>query len=226
MNRRDALRTLGAAAAAPAFAGLANDPLFAAGRSLHARAARGLQVLDAQQNETVATIGEIIIPATDTPGARAAKCSEFIDVMLGEWVDPEERTKFLNGLAELDARAQRLFGKAFTACTPDQQTQFVTTLEAEAAAFKDAQKAGRRGEPPAALACYQMTKRGTVVAYYTSEIGFSQELHGAIIPGRWDGCVPLEGGAGGGGGGALTCPRHTTPSWSGPGSRAAGRRRS
>jgi Gluconate 2-dehydrogenase subunit 3 len=187
MNRREALQALGAVAASPAF--------FAAGRSLHARAARGLQILDTQQNETVATIGEIIIPTTETPGARAAKCSEFIDVMLGEWVDPEERTKFLRGLAELDARTQTLFGKAFTGCTPDQQTQFVMMLEAEVAAFKDAQKAGQKADPSAAVACYQMTKRGTVVGYYTSEIGFNQELHDAIIPGRWDACAPIERGA-------------------------------
>jgi len=30
------------------------------------------------------------------------------------------------------------------------------------------------------------------VGYYTSEIGFTRELHAQIIPGRYDGCVPLE----------------------------------
>lgn len=193
MNRRDALVALGGVA-------VLTDPLFAAGRSLHARVRGGLKVLDPHQNETVATIAEIIIPATETPGARAAKCSEFVDVVLAEWVDADDRTKFLNGLAEVDARSQRLFAKAFTACTPDQQTQMVTMLEAEVSALNDARKAGSTAKAPPAQEFYRMTKRLTVVGYYTSEIGFSQELHEAIIPGRWDACAPLERGAGSGGG--------------------------
>ncbi|HEV8263401.1 MAG TPA: gluconate 2-dehydrogenase subunit 3 family protein, partial [Gemmatimonadales bacterium] len=71
MNRREALLALGGAA-------VIADPLFAAGRTLHARLANGgeLKILDPHQNETVVTIAEMIIPATDTPGATAAKVNE------------------------------------------------------------------------------------------------------------------------------------------------------
>ena len=37
---------------------------------------------NAHQNETVSILSELIIPATDTPGAKAAKVNEFIDLML------------------------------------------------------------------------------------------------------------------------------------------------
>jgi hypothetical protein len=37
-----------------------------------------------------------------------------------------------------------------------------------------------------------MIKQLTLVGYYTSQIGFEQELHGKIIPSRHAGCVPLE----------------------------------
>jgi hypothetical protein len=52
---------------------------------------RPLQALDPHQAETVATIAELILPATDTPGAREAQVPEFIDVILAEWYDDADR---------------------------------------------------------------------------------------------------------------------------------------
>ena len=37
-----------------------------------------------------------------------------------------------------------------------------------------------------------MIKQLTLIGYYTSQIGFEQELHGEIIPSRHAACVPLE----------------------------------
>ena len=37
-----------------------------------------------------------------------------------------------------------------------------------------------------------MMKQLTLVGYYTSEIGFEQELREEIIPPRHAGCVPIE----------------------------------
>src|SRR5947207_4576408 len=100
MIRRDLLRVLSATALLPALSGLSGARLAAAGRRVHHRArSRGFEVLDPHQRETVATIAELIIPATDTPGARAAHVDQFIDLLLGEWAPDEERARFLQGLA-------------------------------------------------------------------------------------------------------------------------------
>ena len=58
--------------------------------------------LDPLQNETVIVVSELIIPETDTPGAKAAKVNEFVDVMLTDWFSEDERTSFERGLAGLD----------------------------------------------------------------------------------------------------------------------------
>jgi gluconate 2-dehydrogenase gamma chain len=87
--------------------------------------------LSPAQSELVATIAEHIIPATDTPGARAAGVHRFIDVILTDYYKAEERTRFLNGLTELDARAQKAHGMAFTKSPPQQQIALLKAMDAE-----------------------------------------------------------------------------------------------
>src|SRR5947209_661031 len=122
MNRREMVRLLSGALAAPLTAGLPAGRLAALGRSVHARArGRALQVLDPHQSETVATIAEMIIPATDTPGARAARVHEFIDLIVAEWLADDDRGRFLAGLADVDARSRDLFGTDSVAASEPQR---------------------------------------------------------------------------------------------------------
>src|ERR1700716_4675783 len=108
MDRREALRLLAPGAALQ----LAPGNLFAALRE--ARALLGTQTtvrtLDPHQYATVTAIAELIIPKTETPGASDVRVGEFIDLIVTEWYNPEEKTRFLNGLADVDSRTQTLFG--------------------------------------------------------------------------------------------------------------------
>lgn len=189
MNRREALLALGGVA-------VLTEPLLAAGRALRTRLGSDggatLKILNPHQNDTVVTIADLIIPATETPGASAAKVNEFTDLMLAEWVDAEERTRFLEGLADLDARSRKKFGKDLTACTPAQQTELLELIDLEVAAMRDAERQGVHREPTPAQRFFHMMKRVTLLGYYTSEVGATAELHNPIIPGRYDGCVLLD----------------------------------
>jgi hypothetical protein len=87
--------------------------------------------LTASQSELVATVAEHILPATDTPGARAAGVHRVIDVVLTDYYKADERARFVNGLAELDARAEKANGVPFLKSTPKQQLALLAAMDGE-----------------------------------------------------------------------------------------------
>lgn len=192
MDRREALRLFGAAAALPAV-----DDLAEFGRRLHRSLAAltAFRTLDPHQDATVTAVADLIIPATDTPGAKAARVNEFIDVLLSEWMTGETRDRFLAGLADLDVRSRAAFGKDFIDGAAADQVRLLTLLEDEALRLKDqpASALPARPEP-----FFRTIKRLTMYGYYTSEIGAKQELHFDMIPGRYVPCTPLSASSGGG----------------------------
>jgi len=178
VNRRDAIRGIGL------LLGTAVTPKVA--RAVESgfttpAGNRALRTLEREQAELVATLTEIIIPATDTPGARAARVDAFIDALLTDIFTTEERDRFAAGLADVDARARALAGAPFVASAAPQQTAVVEALEIEA------RQAGDGPRP-----FFSWLKELTLVGYYTSEIGASQELVYVHVAGRYDGDVPYR----------------------------------
>ena len=178
LDRRQALRALAfggvGALAAPAWAEklaeLARDHAEAHMQGLPAAAAEAAvwkpKVFDPHQNDTVVTLSELIIPQTETPGARAARVNELIDLVLS---DAEERDgkEFLKGLAWMDARSQELFGTDFLSAAPEQQTALLTIL---------ASPRNKAFEDQVGIDFFKAIKALTITGYYTSEIGMKQEL--------------------------------------------------
>jgi hypothetical protein len=191
MERRDVLKLLTSTVALSAFPLEALEMMEQA--SAQAGAATALKTLSPHQNATVTTIAELIIPATDTPGAKGARVNEFIDLLLTEWFDPAETRQFLTGLDAVDAQCRRAFSAAFVDCTPEQQTRLLHELDGAAMVFAAEQRkvTGTHASPPPMNFFYQF-KKLTLTGYYTSKIGFSQELGETIIPMSHAGCAPLE----------------------------------
>jgi hypothetical protein len=189
MDRRAALRLLSASAAAAVIP----DDLTGLGRTLHARLGAGAtrRVLDSHQDATVVALTDLILPATDTPGATAARVNEFIDLLLAEWCDAAECAQFQAGLAMVDRRAHAAFGKAFVAGTPAEQTALLTALDDDTARWAASPPATRGPEP-----FYRRLKWLTLFGYFTSQIGAEQERHFQIVPGRYVPCAPADSLAG------------------------------
>ncbi|MBW3629181.1 MAG: gluconate 2-dehydrogenase subunit 3 family protein [Gemmatimonadetes bacterium] len=161
------------------------------------------RTLSREQSEMVAVMGELIIPQTDTPGARAARVHEYIDVMLTDYYSAAERARFLAGLDRAEARARSTYGRPFLKATPAQQLELVRALSGQA--YRDPaqhplppadpvlQEGGEKvpsenertrpvAETPWAAgdvgrgAFFRTLKELVLVGYYTSEVGAREEL--------------------------------------------------
>lgn len=186
MDRRDALRLIGAAAALPAFAGLDAGRLWAIAESTHLRAATAAgAALDAHQLDTVALIAEHILPRTETPGAGDAGVPAFVDLLLAEWYDETERARFLEGLAAIDA-SSGVAGGLVSLAAPAQ----VALLQALDASATAPASEGTAPAPGSAAHTYGTLKRLTLYGYFTSQPVMTTVLKTNIWPGRYDGCVP------------------------------------
>jgi len=191
-RRREILKVLLGAAALPL---LPREALAALG-AVHAQASNetSLKTLNPHQNAIVETIAEIILPETQTPGAKSAGVAGFIDVILTDWADATERQTFLEGLAAVDRRSQALFAGEFSALTPPQQLEIVRLLDEEFAAEGPApSELGESYHQPhfSRTSFFAMMKRLTLTGYYTSSVGARRELHYHIVPTSILQCAPV-----------------------------------
>jgi hypothetical protein len=196
MHRRELFRLLGAGAVLPAIPA----DLFALLRSVQPGEGYALRSLDAHQNATVVAMIDLMIPETDTPGAKGARVNEFIDLILTEWAIPEEKQHFLEGLVGIDKQSSDLYGKDFVDASAAQQGALLRSIDDLAMANR--RRPARHGNTvPAADAQLQgpfwvVFKSITIHGYYTSQVAFEKELKLTIIPGSQHGCAPLGAGMG------------------------------
>src|SRR6267154_3674015 len=192
MQRREALKLLLAGGVLPA---LPTD-LFAFFQGAHPASGYALRTLNPHQNETVVAMIDLIIPETDTPGAKATRVNEFIDVILTEWAVEDERQNFLAGLAGVDKQSNELFGKNFVDASLQQQITLLRAMDESMAAQRSRRRRAGNTVPDdrdkqLKGEFFNVFKGITVHGYYTSEIAFKQELKMEIIPGAQHGCMPL-----------------------------------
>lgn len=161
----------------------------------------------ADQDATVAELADTIIPTTKTPGAKAAKVNEVIDIIVKDCYKEADQKAFLEGLAQTNKLSQDAYGKAFVQLDPAQRIEVVKKLEAEAkqqkadmAAKKAQNVSGQQDvqmpteQRKSTTPFFTMLKDLTLTGYFTSEIGATQALEYVAVPGRYDGCVPLKPG--------------------------------
>lgn len=174
-TRRTALRAIATTAAGTLTTPIWAESLAALGRQqAHAHETQAAlaaadwapRVLTPQQNEAVITLTELIIPETDTPGARAARVNRFVDSVLAG-AAPRDRERFVQGLAWMDRRTRALFGTPLAQAAPGDLTVLLTRLSAEG----NPDREDARGRE-----FFQALKSLTIDGYYTTEIGMRQEL--------------------------------------------------
>ena len=187
-SRRDSVRALAGIAALPLVSKLGLYDLPEIGRRAHALAespdSPPLRALSAAEFDTVTQAAERIIPRTNTPGATDANVAGFIDVMLADWYEPDERDHFKAGLVDLDTSANSRFRRSFSKSARAQQITLLETLDAELQAQRQS------GASNAGDNWFATFKHLTIWGFYTSRVGIEQELKQQVVAGHYDGNAP------------------------------------
>ena len=191
ITRREAIKTIGLGtgviAALPVL-----SPTSVAQEAAHDHAHRAVQAAAASQplrfftedeNRTVIEMSERIIPADDSsPGAKAAKVNEYIDLIVSVSPDPTKQT-WREGLAAINKMSRDKFGKTFADASAVQQVELLREISKN-------EKAPQTVEEK----FFRTIKYATVDGYYTSEIGIHKELHykGNTFLKEFTGCTHPE----------------------------------
>ena len=133
-------------------------------------------------------IGETILPATTTPGAKAANVGSFMALMVQDCYTPDDQKIFVNGIADLDDASKKKNVKKFMEADAKQRTELLTELDAEQKAYTK----NKKPEDPNHY--FRMMKELTLLGFFTSEVGATKALRYIAVPGRYDGCVPYKKG--------------------------------
>ncbi|MFD2934010.1 gluconate 2-dehydrogenase subunit 3 family protein [Spirosoma flavum] len=136
------------------------------------------QILSRSQASLLAEMVETIIPATNTPGAKALNVHQFVQKMVTDCYDKPAQANLQKGLDSLDGLAQTSFSKPFAEGDSAQRTALLTQLaQSTDKASKD---------------FYSLVKNLTIRGYMTSEYVMTNLTHYEFIPGHYYGCVPVK----------------------------------
>jgi hypothetical protein len=134
------------------------------------------------EEDLIAEIAETIVPTTDTPGAKAAGVSKFIQKVVADCYEPADRNAFYSSLKNVDTLALNRHARTFVQCSPTERIDLLKKIEADYYADKKADPFWGR------------IKELTVTGYFSSEIGCTQALRYEPVPGRYDGEMPYKKG--------------------------------
>jgi hypothetical protein len=135
-------------------------------------------------------LAEMIIPATDTPGAKDAGAVNYMMNFLTECTDTKTLNRFINGLQELEDYTYSTYHREFMGCSPAEKELIMQHFEEKSRPTHSLfEKAKNRftGYP-----FFTALKTYTVFGYCISEKGASLGMHYIAVPGKYLACIPLE----------------------------------
>jgi gluconate 2-dehydrogenase gamma chain len=150
-----------------------------------------IDYFSAAQREIVAALAETIIPRTEAPGAIDARVPVFLELMVANWLNEEERAIFDAGLNDIETRIPVEYGKPYPQLSAQQQLQILEALEdaASDSPWYDFGNVQREYLSDAPFIC--QLKELTIWGFFTSEVGGSQVLRYNPMPMFFDGDIPL-----------------------------------
>ena len=209
INRREAIRRVSALLGGVALVGGSNLLTGCMGKD---SAPANYAAFTVEDIAFLDEIAETILPATKTPGAKAAKVGAFMTVMVTDSYSPRDQQAFRNGMRALDDASKKANNVGFMAATPAQRLALLNTLDREQKAERDSRDityravrhrlleivTGQHTDVPKSdlppVHYFRMMKELALLGYFTSEIGYTKAQRYTEVPGRYDPCVPYVKG--------------------------------
>ncbi len=133
-------------------------------------------------------VGDTIIPATDSPGAKDAKIGDFMHTIVRDCYNKTDQDIFIAGMAKLNEAGKTMNGKYFLESSPAERKNLLIALDKEQKEYTAKKKAE---DPPH---YFRMIKELTIWGYFTSEPGATKALRYVAVPGKYEGCIPYKKG--------------------------------
>jgi len=133
-------------------------------------------------------IAETILPATKTPGAKAAKTGAFMALMVTDCYEDRDQKIFRRGMQQLEDASRKAAKASFMSASPEARLALLESIDREQKTYMDDRK---DGDP---THYFRMMKELALLGYFTSEIGYTKAQRYAESPGRFDPCVPYKPG--------------------------------
>lgn len=143
--------------------------------------ADSLAIFSNSQISLLDRVGEIIIPTTSTPGAKAAGIGSFMNTFVRDCYTDMDQAVFLDGITEI-------YASGFTNKKLAAQVDEVISLDEQAKVILSTRREADR------VHYFTMIKQLTILGYCTSEPGTTEAFRYVSIPGRYDACVPYKKG--------------------------------
>jgi Gluconate 2-dehydrogenase subunit 3 len=174
MKRRQAIRNIAiATAAAYLLPGCKGEPVATDA------AASGKLSLDAEQRKLLDQLTEALLPKAKTEVKTPETTSDFLLAVLNDCHSPEDASKYLGGLKELQSHVAKQYKTDFGALSAAQQAEVFTWLS----------KPEGQSEP---LKFFAETTRGLTIEHFTSSEFFLKNVRNwAFAPGYFKGCVAV-----------------------------------
>lgn len=138
--------------------------------------------LSSTEADLLAEVCETILPKTDTPGAKDALCHRYIDEMIINFMNEDQKQHFKSSLIVFDELAKAKFTKAFVALNGDEKEKVMEMVVEKGKSYKD-----EDGKKPY---IFNTIKDATVTGYFSSEVGATGGLRAFIpVPGPYQGCI-------------------------------------
>lgn len=143
-----------------------------------------------KKKDIISELAEMIIPETDTPGAKSAAVPDYIIKVLINCMDVRKQNKFFSGINDLEAYSIDNYGKNFLDCSvTERQEVFEYFVDHAGFSYRILNRINNKffGEP------FLLTLRDlTIEGYCMSQKGATQGLAYDYIPVNYNACIPLQ----------------------------------